>query len=52
MGLWENYKLKSVQAQEEITTGACSVEKEHSFSDSSSESKSEEDSIAKSVQVK
>ncbi|ESN94365.1 hypothetical protein HELRODRAFT_164196 [Helobdella robusta] len=48
----ENYKLKSVQAQEEITAGACSAEIEHSSSDSSSECESEEDSITKRVQVK
>ncbi|ESN93261.1 hypothetical protein HELRODRAFT_181206 [Helobdella robusta] len=33
----ENYKLKSVQAQEEITAGACSAEIKHSSSDSLSE---------------
>ncbi|ESN94171.1 hypothetical protein HELRODRAFT_163957 [Helobdella robusta] len=48
----ESYKLKSVQAQEEITAGACSAEIEHSSSDSSSECESEKDSIAKRVQVK
>ncbi|ESO04094.1 hypothetical protein HELRODRAFT_173172 [Helobdella robusta] len=48
----ESYKLKSVQAQEKITAGACSAKIEHSSSDSSSECKSEEDSIAKRVQVK
>ncbi|ESN94235.1 hypothetical protein HELRODRAFT_164040 [Helobdella robusta] len=48
----ENYKLKSVQAQEEITAGACSAEIEHSSSDSSSKCESEEDSIVKRVQVK
>ncbi|ESO06635.1 hypothetical protein HELRODRAFT_160824 [Helobdella robusta] len=48
----ENFKLKSAQAQEEITAGDCSAEIEHSSSDSSSECESEEDSIAKRVQVK